>query len=77
VSGKAIGPKEEPPMLDKIIIRLLTIVYIVGGAAALFAPESVGKVSRWFADNPRYMRLDGVLGTGLGIWLALRQYREE
>jgi hypothetical protein len=64
-------------MLDKIIIRLLTIVYIVGGAAALFAPESVGKVSLWFADNPRYMRLDGVLGIGLGIWLALRQYREE
>jgi hypothetical protein len=77
VSGKAIGPKEEPSMLDKIIIRLLTIVYIVGGVAALFAPESVGKVSRWFADNPRYMRLDGVLGIGLGIWLALRQYREE
>jgi hypothetical protein len=64
-------------MWDKIIVRLLTVVYIVGGAAALFAPESVGKVSRWFADNPRYMRLDGVLGIGLGIWLALRQYREE
>jgi hypothetical protein len=64
-------------MWDKIIIRLLTVVYIVGGAAALFAPESVGKLSRWFADNPRYMRLDGIVGIALGIWLALRQYREE
>jgi hypothetical protein len=64
-------------MWDKIIVRLLTVVYIVGGAAALFAPESVGKLSRWFADNPRYMRLDGIVGIALGIWLALRQYREE
>ena len=30
----------------------------------------MGKLSRWFADNPRYLRLVGILDMGLGIWLA-------
>jgi hypothetical protein len=64
-------------MWDKRMMRLLTIVYILGGAAALLAPESTGKFGRWIADNPRYMRLDGLLGIGLGIWLALREQPKE
>jgi len=64
-------------MWEKIFIRLLAIVYLVGGAAALVAPERVGKFARWFADNPRYMRLDGVLGIVLGIWLLRGQHQEQ
>jgi hypothetical protein len=64
-------------MWDKRIMRLLAILYVVGGAAALLAPESMGRLARWVADNPLYMRLDGMVGIALGLWLTLRQYREE
>ena len=40
-------------------------------------PESMGRLARWVADNPLYMRLDGMVGIALGLWLTLRQYREE
>jgi hypothetical protein len=56
-------------------IRFLTVYSIVGGAVALLAPEIMGKLSRWFADNPRYMRLVGIVDIGLGIWLAQQQYQ--
>ena len=39
-------------------------------------PESTRKVARYFADNPGYMRLLGVSQIALGLWLALRQYRD-
>ena len=39
--------------------------------------ESARKVARFFADNPNYMRLPGLTQIGFGVWLALRQYREE
>lgn len=39
-------------------------------------PEGARKVARFFADNPNYMRLLGVVQIGFGVWLALRQYRE-
>ncbi len=39
-------------------------------------PEGTRKVARFFADNPNYMRLLGVVQIGFGVWLALRQYRE-
>jgi len=64
-------------MWDKRIMRLLTILYIVGGAAALLAPESMGRFGRWVSDNPLYMRIDGMAGIALGVWLALREYRKE
>ena len=53
--------------------RFLTVYIIVVGGAVLLAPESMGKLSRWFADNPRYLRLAGILDVGLGIWLAREQ----
>ena len=37
-------------------------------------PEAARKVSRFFVDNPNYMRALGVSQIGFGIWLALRQY---
>jgi hypothetical protein len=40
-------------------------------------PEGVRKVARFFAGNPNYMRLIGAAQIALGLWLALRQYREE
>lgn len=64
-------------MWDKWVMRLLAGVYIVGGAATLLAPESIGRFARWFASNPLYMRIDGMVGIALGVWLALRQYQEE
>ena len=64
-------------MWDKRIMRLLAIVYLVEGAVALLAPERMSRFTRWFVDNPRYMRLGGIVAIALGIWLALRQYQEE
>jgi uncharacterized protein YjeT (DUF2065 family) len=63
-------------MWDKRMMRFLAIVYLVEGAAALLTPESMGKFTRWFADNPRYMRLGGIVGIALGLWLVLKQYQE-
>jgi hypothetical protein len=61
----------------KRIVRVLAGVYIVGGAAALIAPESIARFTRWIVNQPLLMRLDGVLGIALGTVLALREYREE
>jgi hypothetical protein len=55
----------------------LAVYAIVTGAAILLAPEHMGRLSRWFADNPRYLRLAGIVDIGLGIWLAKQQYQEE
>ena len=64
-------------MWDKRIMRLFTVLCIVGGAATFLAPESMGRFGRWVSDNPLYMRLDGMVGIALGVWLALREYRKE
>jgi hypothetical protein len=58
-------------------IRFLTVYNIAVGGAVLLAPESMGKLSHWFADNPRYLRLIGLLDMGLGIWRAREQYRAQ
>jgi hypothetical protein len=58
-------------------IRFLTVYIIVVGGALLLAPESMAKLSRWFADNPRYLRLVGILEVGLGIWLAREQHQAQ
>lgn len=34
-------------------------------------------IARFFADNPNLMRLLGAAQLGFGLWLALRQYRED
>ena len=40
-------------------------------------PKGARKIARFFAENPNYMRLIGVAQIAFGLWLALRQYREE
>src|SRR3954453_7544217 len=42
----------------------------------LFGPQSMRKLNRWFLENPTYTRLGGIAEIGLGLWLAIRQYRE-
>ena len=67
-------------MLDKRIMRFLAFVYIVEAVVAFLAPKPMIKATHWFADlldNPRNMRLGGIIPLALGIWLALRQYQEE
>ena len=67
-------------MSDKRIMRFLAFVYIVEAVVAFRAPESMIKATRWFADlldNPRNMRLGGLIPLALGIWLALRQDQAE
>jgi hypothetical protein len=64
-------------MWDKWIVRILAGAYIVGGAATLLAPESMARFTRWFANNPLYMRLDAIAVVGLGVFLAIREYREK
>ena len=40
-------------------------------------PEGVRKVVRYFAENPNHLRLIGAAQIALGLWIALRQYRDE
>ena len=40
-------------------------------------PEGIRKVARFFAENPAYMRLLGASQIAFGVWLALRQYRDD
>lgn len=56
--------------IELIVPRQHSLLWEVG-------PESVRKVARFCADNPNYMRFMGVVKIGFGLWLALRQYREE
>jgi hypothetical protein len=64
------------------------IVAIGDGAIELLAPrehsllwevgpEGTRKVARFFAENPAYMRLLGASQIAFGVWLALRQYRDD
>ena len=42
----------------------------------LFGPEGLRKLTLWYANHPALMRLRGIAAIGIGIWLAIRQYRE-
>jgi len=64
-------------MWAKRIVRVLAATYVVAGAVTLFAPESMGRFARWFVNHPLYMRIDGLLAIALGVFLGLREYREE
>jgi hypothetical protein len=70
------------------IKETFAIISIGDGAIELLAPkqhsllweagpESTRKVARFFADNPVYMRLLGAAQIAFGLWLALRQYRDD
>jgi hypothetical protein len=70
------------------IKETLAILAIGDGTIELVSPrehsllwevglEDARKVVRFFAENPNYMRLIGAAQMAFGLWLALRQYREE
>ena len=70
------------------IMEVFAIVAIGDGAIEVLSPEKhsllweVGperarKVARFFAENPGYMRLLGATQIAFGVWLALRQYRDD
>ncbi len=40
-------------------------------------PDGVRRLARLSAENPIYMRLLGAAQIAFGLWLALRQYRED
>ena len=69
------------------IKETFTIVPIADGLIELISPrehfllwetgpEGIRKIARFCADIPNYMRLIGAAQIALGLWLALRQYRE-
>ncbi len=43
----------------------------------LVGPEGLRKALLWFAKNPRYARLIGVVQIGFGVYLSLKQYKGE
>ena len=64
----------------------MALTTIGDGALALVAPrehsllwevgpEGIRRMTRFFADNPNYMRLLGASQIAFGLWLAFRQYR--
>jgi hypothetical protein len=73
---------------SKRLKETVALITIGDGALALIAPkehsllwevgpEGIRKITRFFADNPTYMRLLGASQIAFGVWLAFRQYREE
>lgn len=74
-------------MWRRRLAETFAIIAIGDGAIELLAPRrhsllwetgpaSVRGIARWFAANPNYMRTLGAFQVALGIWMALRQYRE-
>jgi hypothetical protein len=57
-------------ILDLIAPRQRLLLWLSG-------PEDLRKVFLWFADHPTAYRLRGVARVGIGIWLALSQYKEQ
>ena len=41
-----------------------------------FGPKGLRKSASWQADQPFFMRLEGLASIAIGVWLALRQYSE-
>ena len=39
-------------------------------------PKSTRKIGMWFVEKPERMRVLGAAQVALGVWLALRQYRD-
>jgi hypothetical protein len=39
-------------------------------------PQSTRKIGMWFVEKPERMRVLGAAQVALGVWLALRQYRD-
>ena len=74
-------------MWTKRIKDIIAILLIGDGALTLigarnhalvwrFGPEGLRKSTRWQAEHPLLMRLEGAASIGLGVLLAWWQYRE-
>ena len=75
-------------MWSRRLTETFPIITIDDGVLELLAPKqhsllwasgpaSVRKLTRFFADNPNYMCLLGLIHIGFSVWLAFRQYWEE
>ncbi len=73
-------------MWSRRLKETMALTTIGDGALALVAPrehsllwevgpEGIRRMTRFFADNPNYMRLLGASQIAFGLWLAFRQYR--
>jgi uncharacterized protein YjeT (DUF2065 family) len=40
-------------------------------------PERIRGIATWFVEKPERMRVLGAAQVVLGVWLALRQYRDD
>ena len=67
--GSYRGLRNRNGVLDLIAPRRRAFLWV-------FGPEGVRKLILWFADHPTAMRLRGIARVGIGMGLALRQYRE-
>ena len=73
-------------MWSRRLKETMALKTIGDGALALVAPrehsllwevgpEGIRRMTRFFADNPNYMRLLCAPQIAFGLWLAFRQYR--
>ena len=73
-------------MWSRRLKETMALTTIGDGALALVAPrehsllwevgpEGIRRMTRFFADNPNYMRLLGTSQIAFGLWLVFRQYR--
>jgi hypothetical protein len=78
---------EAPTLWAKRIKDLIAMLLVGDGVLTLvgarqrallwrFGPQRLRKSTDWQADHPLYVRLEGIASIGIGVWLALRQYRE-
>lgn len=74
-------------MYKKRLMEILAMLAIGDGVVQLAAPrrhmllweagpEGVRRATRFFANNPNLTRLLGATEVALGVWLALRQYKD-
>ncbi|MEW6636113.1 MAG: hypothetical protein AB1425_04775 [Actinomycetota bacterium] len=75
-------------MWGRRIAETAAILCIGDGIIALLAPrghsllwetgpQGFRKIARFFAENPNHMRALGAAEVAFGLWLALRQYRDD
>ena len=72
-------PKRIKDLLAMLLIGdgVLTVIGARNRALVWrFGPESLRRSTSWQADHPLLMRLEGMASIAVGVWLALRQYRE-
>jgi dodecin len=79
--------KEVMTVWDKRAKDLLAAFIVGNGLLDLIAPherysmwqvgpEGMRKAALWLAEHPTATRLRGTVRVGIGLWLALRQYRQ-